>query len=333
MSGLKPGHEKILQHIQYLKGQSWLTDSQKFWPKFLFHFTDITNAVRILSEESLLSRQRLEENRHLLTDIASPEIIGGTQDKWKGFVRLYFRPRTPMQYRNEGFRPKDKLKLGAHCPVPVFFLFDANSILTQLSTRFSNGNLRSQAAEEDNSVDFYLSLPFESIYHDASLPRLNDEKKKDVIFHRHAEVIISDALDLSNLKYIVCRSQAEFETLLHLLPGDKHLKWKNKVRTAPQLFFSKWVYIERVTPSSQSIIFDFNNAKKPDESSPFHARLEIEETYSGNNFSWEDKTFRVGKQLKFNLSSLSRPESYKVSFSLDDHPAYQNIYAEDTGIF
>lgn len=322
MNNLKPDHEKILQNIKNLKGEPWLTDSQKFWPSYLFHFTDITNAGRILVRESLLSRQQLKKNNEPLTDIACPEIIKSTPDKWKGFVRLYFRPRTPMQHCNEGIRPKGNLKLGAHCPVPVIFLFDANSILTRQSTRFSNGNLRAEGVEVDHSVDFYLSLPFSKIYHSAGLPRINDAEKKSIIFHRHAEVIIPDALDLSSLKYILCRSQAEFETLIHIL-DDRYLSLRKKIRIAPGLFFSEWVYVERVSLSSQSIVFHFHQAS---ELYPFHAGLEIEEIDGGNNYSWEDKTYRVGKQLEFNLSSLSRPESYKVSFYLDGHLAYQNSY-------
>jgi hypothetical protein len=88
MSQLKPGYERILQHIKYLTNQSWLVDSQKFWPKYLFHFTDIKNAKSILTEGDLFSRQRLIEMRKLDTDIASPGIIKTTPEKWKNHVRL-----------------------------------------------------------------------------------------------------------------------------------------------------------------------------------------------------------------------------------------------------
>jgi hypothetical protein len=174
MNQLKPGYERILQHIKYLANQSWLANSQKFWPQYLFHFTDIKNAKNILTEGNLYSRQRLLDNGKLETDIASPKIINSTPEKWKNYVRFYFRPHTPMQYRNEGIRPKFLLEYGAHCPVPVVFIFDAKEILTLQSTSFSNGNLAARGVDVDNTVDFYLSLPFDKIYHDTGLSRLSE---------------------------------------------------------------------------------------------------------------------------------------------------------------
>lgn len=36
---------------------------------------------------------------------------------------LYFRPRTPTQFHNEGIRPPlQRGQSGAHCPVPIFFV-------------------------------------------------------------------------------------------------------------------------------------------------------------------------------------------------------------------
>jgi hypothetical protein len=189
MIQLKPGYERVFQHIDSLSRQSWLANSQKFWPHHLFHFTDIKNAKSILTEGALFSRQRLIEMRKLDIDIASPEIIKTTPEKWKNHVRLYFRPRTPTQYRNEGIRPKDKLEYGgAHCPIPIVFIFDAKKILTLQSTSFSNGNLAAGGVEVDNNVDFFLSLPFEKIYHDTGFSRLDQSERNSIKFHRHADI-------------------------------------------------------------------------------------------------------------------------------------------------
>lgn len=71
----------------------------------------------------LLFRSKLEKNGSMAVDIASQKVIKSTASKWKDFVRLYFRPRTPMQYRNEGFRPKNQRELESHCPVPIIFKY------------------------------------------------------------------------------------------------------------------------------------------------------------------------------------------------------------------
>lgn len=332
MSSLKPGSDRIYHHIQYLKNQPWLTEAQRYWPSHLFHFTDIDNALNILSDGFLFSRVELEKRGELKTDIASPEIIESTPPKWKDFVRLYFRPRTPMQYRNEGIRPGDKIELNAHCPIPIFFIFDAEKILTLQATQFSNGNLRTREVVVDNRVDFYLSLPFQDIYHDTWFPSsMDDEEKRKIKFHRQAEVIIPRSMDLSSLKYICCRSQAEFETLIARLPSDVCARWKDKIGIDKRnlLFFCEWLYIEKVSLSSSNIIFDFNQT---DHSGPFHARLEIEEVETNERYVWEEGNFTAEKTLEFDLSNLDYPEHYKVLFFLDSKLVYQNTYRQDAGL-
>jgi len=335
MSQLKSGYERVFQHIDSLTRQSWLANSQKFWPHHLFHFTDIKNAKSILTDEALFSRQRLLEMRKLEIDIASPEIIKATPEMWKNYVRLYFRPRTPTQYRNEGIRPKDKLEYGgAHCPIPIVFIFDAKKILPLQSTSFSNGNLRTMNAAVDNTVDFYLSLPFDRIYHDTGLSRLSESDKKSIIFHRHAEVIVPEVLDLSSLKYIICRSQAEYETLIQLLPGQKRLDWINKIYTDTRslFFFYEWVFIRKASLSSSSINFHFNPSSQESYSSLFNARLEIIEVKTNKRYIWEQKDFRARETLEFNLSNLECPDHYEVSFFLDDNLAYRNTYIDQQEI-
>lgn len=330
MIRLKPGYERISQHIEFLSHCPWLAASQKFWPRYLFHFTDVINAKNILTDGALFSRQRLLDSGKLKTDIASPEIIKGTQQKWKEYVRLYFRPRTPTQYSNEGIRPKDKLEYGAHCPIPVAFIFDAKEILKLQSTSFSDGNLGSRKVTVDDAVDFYLSLPFNEIYHDTGLSHLCERDKKSIIFHRHAEVIVPGKLDLSSLKYIICRSKAEYETLIQLLPGLKGLKWKDSISidTCARFFFLEWIFVRKVHLSSSSVNFHFNPPSQDFYSFPFHARLEIEEIDTDKKYFWEQKDFKIEKDLSFDLESLRCPDHYKISFFLDDNLIYRNTYQE-----
>lgn len=221
---LKPDADKILSHIEDIKKRSWLTESQRWWPDHVFHFTDILNAVKILNDGVMFSRLQLEKNKELITDIASKAVIESTDLKWKDYVRFYFRPRTPTQFNNEGFRPEDQRRLASHCPVPIFFIFDSKAILTNKTTCFSDGNLAA-GAQTGETAQFFLSLPFEKIYHDQGL---TEEEKRNIVFHRHAEVIIPKSLDLSSLKFIWCRSQAEFETLLYLLLPKTRQIWGKK---------------------------------------------------------------------------------------------------------
>ena len=194
--GIKQDADLILSHLRSLKDTSWIAESQSRWPDFLYHFTDIHNAIEILRKGELICRSELESTGSLATDIASPEVISSTSDRWKDYVRFYFRPKTPTQYRNEGFRPRNQRELGgAHCPVPIFFLFDIKPIVSREETKFSDGNLAADA-NVDSTAAFFTSLPFEKIYHERSLWGLDEGEKRKIIFHRHAEVIVPQAVEL-----------------------------------------------------------------------------------------------------------------------------------------
>ena len=127
-------------------------------------------------------------------DNASQEVINNTPNIYKGYVRLYFRPRTPTQYHNEGFRPLNVRGLNAHCPVPIMFLFRSEPILIKRNTLFSDGNIASPNAVIDGELDFFLGLNFKDIYHDSTLYGVYDPRKSQIIYHRQSEVLIKDEL-------------------------------------------------------------------------------------------------------------------------------------------
>jgi ssDNA thymidine ADP-ribosyltransferase, DarT len=198
----KKDSDEIKKHIANLKRQPWLGPARSWWPDFLFRFDDIESAAKVLNVGALLSRSRATADGVMGMDCASSEVLARTADNWKQYVRLYFRPRTPMQYDIEGIRPKDQLVLNAHCPVPVVMLFNSVEILTRADTRFSDGNLAAHASV-GNDARFLETIPFKEVYHNAWF---EPHEKASIIFHRHAEVIVPHKLDLLPLKYIVCRT-------------------------------------------------------------------------------------------------------------------------------
>ncbi len=137
----KPEISVIRQHIDELQAQPWLDQARQWWPVYLFHCTDILNVVSILRDGEIASRSRITGAGQLALDIASPQVIASTDPQWRNCVRLYFRPRTPTQFRNEGFRPIGQWQWNSHCPVPVYLMFDALSVLSRSDSRFSDGNL------------------------------------------------------------------------------------------------------------------------------------------------------------------------------------------------
>jgi hypothetical protein len=146
---------------QYIREWSGRLGNLGWWPKYVYHFTDVQNAARILTDGTLYCRMEAERLGRMVIDNASPDVIVQTKPEHTRFVRFYFRPRTPTQYRNEGIRPiADRQLGGAHCPVPVYFCFDALDLLARDTTETSNGNMGSPRAFHSSERDFFFSIPF-----------------------------------------------------------------------------------------------------------------------------------------------------------------------------
>lgn len=319
----KPDSERIRAHIKHLKEQPWVGKAQRWWPDYLFRVDDITAAAKILNDGYLLSRKEALAAGVLVLDCASPNVIAATAEQWKDYVRLYFRPKTPTEYLSEGFRPAGSYELGAHRPVPIVMLFDAADILTRADAEFSDGNLAAGAAT-GNDYDFLCEIPFEQVYHDRSL---DESEKRSIVFRRHAEVIVPRRLDLSSLRYIVCRTQAEYETLLHLLQPTAVKRWSRRISQKTNMHYRFWTFVEQVELNNKRILFRFNPSSQTP--GPFSACVSILEDATRQKYLWEDGSYHASSQLEISLDQLQHPEGYSVRLELDGQLAYSNHYAEN----
>ncbi|MEX0701217.1 MAG: DarT ssDNA thymidine ADP-ribosyltransferase family protein [Planctomycetales bacterium] len=301
MTTRKPDAAAILARLAELRGAMWLGAARRWWPSYLFHFTDVRNAVSILLQRRLLSRSRCPS----VVDSASAKVIERTAEKWKDHVRLYFRPRTPTQFHNEGIQPTGaSTSLSAHCPVPVFLIFDADDLLTRESACFSEGNLAAERCTVGEDAAFFASIPFEKVYHDSCL---RDDEKRSIVFHRHAEVLFPEELDLSALKHVVCRSEAEAETLRNLLQGDALEEFGNRIRFGRHrnLFLRRWTFVESVLAEQRLVTFGFN--QNTVASGPFLARAEARDLGSGDMRHWQDHAYQALSELRLRIPQFTHP--------------------------
>lgn len=240
------------------KSTQFLTPEQRKLTKYAFHFTDVNNAAGILNKGLIFSRNKAIEQGLMLNDNAAKDVIIGTDTDIHNYVRFYFRPKTPTQYRNEGIRSRDQIhaELKAHCPVPIFFLFDIDKLLIKEDTYFSHESFASHYHVDKysylTSPQNLTNAPFEYIYHYNSL--YNELNKQEIIKRRHAEIIVNGECDLSYLKHIVCRNQSELKTLKALLEPQILKKYTNiiiKPRNTSSFFNNQHLQIE-------SVLFDSN---------------------------------------------------------------------------
>ncbi|MBC8263054.1 MAG: DUF4433 domain-containing protein [Anaerolineales bacterium] len=293
---MKPWKADFERHIERWSAR---LGNLGWWPRYVYHFTDIHNAASIIQSGYLYSRAEVERRGLMRVDNASSEIMEQTRPEHLKFVRLYFRPRTPTQYRNEGIRPINRRELGgAHCPVPIYFCFDALTVLALDDTEFSNGNMGSPRASHSSERDFFLSIPFYLVFHNRWF---TPDERDEIIFHRNAEVLVPDSLLLTPaLKFIACRSAAERQTLLHLLPADLRRQWLPRIRLGEQgLFERKWTYVEEVITVDGKIVFRFNpNTRTP---GPFQVSFSYREAGKGPERTWEVEQAALNNLLRIRV--------------------------------
>ena len=320
---------RIWRFLDGLKKEAWL-GANSWWPGHLFHFTNIPNAVSILREDALLSRNEVQSRGLTVTDNASSIIIANTADEFKNYARLYFRPKTPTQFHNEGFKHPQERYHNAHCPVPIFFIFDSKSVLNRSDVRFTEGNLAANPAVLSTAAELER-IPFDLVYHDTPIyPDTPDAEKRIITFHKQAEVIVPRQLDLGALQSIICRSQAEYETFLHLLPQNVRMRWQNKIGidNRKYLFLKRWTYVESAELSSSRMTFHFNRPLKP--LGPFHAAIYVTDAINGARFRWPDILVTADKPLPIDLDHTEPLSDYFVRLTLAGQTAFTGRYQDNS---
>lgn len=328
MCTVKPDADEIQVFLRTQAEEDWIKRSERrVWPQFLFHYTDITNAVYVLRTGYLYSRQHLEEHDMLPVSAGSSAVLAGTRAQYRDCVRLYFRPRTPTQFYAEGIHSRRSLEMSvfpdAHCPVPVFFLFDAASILARADCQFSDGGLNnSQARVLSTAVDL-RNLPWKRIYHTGPHSRTQET---DIPFRRNAEAIVPRKLDLAALRYIYCRSDAERETYLNLIDSDLRDRYGRQIvaSTRSDLFYRRRSFVVTARLTSDRVWFQFS----PETQSPGPFQLVVDIIAEPDNYRYADEDYCLDGPAILALSLPRTCREYTIRVCLDEHLAYQNSYQE-----
>lgn len=103
----------------------------------------------------------------MLNDNASRQVIDMTNISVLSNVRFYFRPLTPTQYFNEGYK-HPALRYDndskANVPVPIFFLFDLAKLLSFKGVKFSERRQAGRGADLCEGVEEFSKFDFKKIY-------------------------------------------------------------------------------------------------------------------------------------------------------------------------
>lgn len=315
--------------LDFFKNASeYLIGGKKYWASNIFHFTDMINAVSILSKKTILSRKLATESHQMYNDNASKDVISHTDERVYDYVRFYFRPLTPTQYINEGFKPgspKDQ-----HCPSPIFFLFDLK-ILSQYKNSclvseksLSLSNSFSGASNNINSIN---NFPYQKIYSSSSYDPITNF---DIKHYRQAEFVVKDKVDLVNLKWIVTRSLAEKQTLLYWL-HTKNIYNYDKIiicdyeQNFQYMFYKKRLYIDNVVLADDFLTVDIANKHMIDS-----YKLEYKIKYDGLDV----ENIILDKNYTYYIPTKKYKQKYNFLIIVDGEKRYSNEFIKkDNSIF
>jgi hypothetical protein len=324
---------EFIKNFQQSLKEQFKVGYQHWWSDFIFHYSNINNICSILNNGILYSRKKANELNLMLNDNANDNVISNTREDYTNYARFYFGAKTPTQYSNEGIKPKAQITNNAHCPVPVFLLFDFVKILSIEGVLFSNGNVASHNAEIYNNIQNLHNLEFNYIYDRKTLP--NDNYKKHIMYCRQAEVLISDSLDniFDYLKYICVRSQAEKDTLLYGLNEEIKNIVENKIviYNHDGLFYRRYLYLNQVKMlKDNEITFEFHQTNQND----YKVQIIVIDNFNNQEIFNKIGVIKIPKQLSVNLPSKNYLQGLYVKVFIDDNIIYEsNLYKDESTIF
>ena len=230
-----------------------------WWPRFAYHYTDVTNAVSILSSGYLYSRADASHLNLMRNDNASRQVIDMTSSGVASKVRFYFRPLTPTQYYNEGYKHQ-ALRYdhdeNANVPVPIFLLFDLEKLLSLPGVHFSETSQAGYGSQIHSGIEEFSKLNFDYIY-DNSYGNFKATKN-----YRHAEIMHPNSLAIEScISRILCRNNMERTTLLNLLREENPLafaKYQNIIKVHKEdTFENNGLFISECTYHNNTVSISF----------------------------------------------------------------------------
>jgi len=294
---------------------------QHWYPNFIFHYSHLENVVSILDSGNLYSRKKALEKGLMQNDNAHDEVIEHTEENLTEYVRFYFGAKTPTQYINEGILAQSQIQNNAHCPVPVFLLFDFVKLLSLPDSRFSDGNIAVSTTDIYSDIERLEQLEFKYIYHRSAL--LDEETKRHIINCRHAEVLIPDELNIYDyLKFVWVRSEAEKETLLYLVNDEcqEKVDGKIKVFTKPGIFNADRLFVEKVKLEEAQIVIVLANAAHH----TFTLRGVAKSVATGETVNRTKTDWTLSKNIYFKTPDISLDRGVEFTLFIDGHLIYKN---------
>ncbi len=225
---------QIVNSIPELELYLILKAKHSSWSGYIYHFTHLTNAIEIIKNKKILSR-----NKAIGFADAAGAVVGRRHTAHE-FARFYFRPQTPTQFYNEclGLDITDKyyesaLRLGLpKCPIPVFFRFNLQEVLLKMRDKcyMSNGNMQTNWAVVKPVLQMLSKFNFSDVY--STIFNTSDGDYRTYINYSQQEFLIKDEFDFTSIINfdIIVRSEKDKEALIKRI-GERS-QYANRIKVS-----------------------------------------------------------------------------------------------------
>jgi hypothetical protein len=194
------------------------------WAGYVYHFTHLTNAIEIIKNRKITSRNLALKDAKFSD--AAGSVLNRRHDA-HDYARFYFRPHTPTQFYNECLgkdyllgQYDQALNLGLpKCPIPVFFKFSIDEVFKNQFEKcyISNGNLQTNWARIGTISQMYNLFDFNDVY--STIQSTSDGDWRTYINKSQQEFLVRDQFDFSEIHNyeILVRNRSDLFQLKHLL--------------------------------------------------------------------------------------------------------------------
>ena len=238
---------KELNRIKFLDKMSQ-NSSCPYKSMKVYHFSHMFNAIDIIKNRKIMSRDKAMELKKLKYSSAGSVIK--LTSKAHPFARFYYRPKSPTQFYNEclGWDSSLETSYGKNyyseacnlhlpkCPMPVFFEFDIREIIAKFPDKcyYSTGNLQTNAASifkiDENPDRLRLSYLYNDISDAYSMTLAEGDYDRNthhmyigrIKEQSQQEFLVKEELDFSQLDSfrIICYDEFQRGLLISYLGDD-----------------------------------------------------------------------------------------------------------------
>lgn len=190
---------------------------------YVYHFTHMFNAIEVIRTRKILSRNRANELGLLKYDAAGSVVHRSA--KAHPYARFYYRTGTQTQFYNECLGKQRNTKYYQRalsnglpmCPMPVFFKFDLQEVLSKRANlcSYSTGNLQTNWASVYRIIDDPYNIDAVHLYSQNNYDEVVRDKKQQ-------EFLVKNEFDFSDINdyQIICYDREETEILRSIFKDD-----------------------------------------------------------------------------------------------------------------